>query len=332
MADAHLIDDAQIDAYLDAQVRDPAVLVHVRGCDDCLAKVRAARRERVLVRAALESTRVDADHLDADTVAAFCDEQLDDDTTREVATHVARCGACLEHYLDLVTALTPEPSPVGATAARESSAASRPAVAATGPSASPPLVPSIGTFGTVFVTRFANELRLTFVEAPARLRPSAWASGQARSGAPRAYRDEPEQSMFLRARRSAPRTARVELRSRSFSTFLRERAPTRRAPIPPPRPSVRLELPGIVATLELVDLHDGNVELEIHALPTRRRGGALRLTVAAPGHDETRLALDAATPTPLGPIATPATLTFDDDDGAPTRVELRNLVTREPTA
>jgi hypothetical protein len=332
MADPHLIDDADIEAFLDAARRDPNVLDHVRRCDACLAKVRAARRERLLARAGLERGPLQSDHLDPATMAAFCDERLDDVPTRAAATHLARCPTCLDHYLDLVIALEPPP-PVGATSRSrmadrpiEASAIRDREVAPTGAGAAW-LVPTPSTHGTVFITRFANALALTYVAAATP--PPAHTllfDVSARSGS----RDLPDREMRFRRERATPRAARVELRSRSMTDVMRGLAARARTPSPP-RPSVRIELPNVIATLELVDLHDGQVEIELSALPTQRGVSTVRVTVSAPRYGPTRHTLAPAKPLPLGPVPTPATLAFLDDAGEPALVEIRNLVRREPS-
>jgi len=321
MAITHLTDDAQIEAYLDARPRDPALLEHVRGCNDCLARVRAARRDRLLVRAALEQARVRDDHVAADTLAAFCDERLDEAATHTLAAHLARCETCREHYLDLLAALSS--TAPAAVAGRDVDAAQA--------RRSPPAHDS---YGALFITRFAGELRIAFVAARTAGRPGDWAYRMERSGG------RPDEPVYLdrlrgvRARQAPAATRRVELRSRSMSDTLRGLAARTAAPSPPPRPrpQVQFELPRALVAVELVDLHEGEVEFAVRVVRSLSRDPAarLRLTVTAPGRESTTVTLAPRVPSPIGPFATPAMLYFDDGFAHPAAVEVRNLVAREP--
>jgi hypothetical protein len=343
MASLHLDDDTQLDAWLDAPRRDPVVLEHVRGCSACLARIRDARRERLLLRAALATPRTTDDHPSADALAAFCDEQLDDDATRAVATQLAECPACLAQYVDLVELLAPDamdaPDAGSATEARRGFV---PAEVAAGrasskgiPTASPtpstptPMAPTPGTFGTVFITRFADALELTFIATPAGAFFSGF--GSARSGSHRGDFDTFDAYSPPPSVPPAAGTRRAELRSRSFSTVVRALVASRRENRDPPRPSVRLEMPGVVATLELVDLADAEVEFTLRVLPSRtRRSPTTRVLLTAPGRKPHALTLDTRTPVPFGPIPTPATITFEGADDELLRIEIRNLVHRPP--
>jgi len=96
----------QIAAIRDDELRDSAVVRHLRTCAECQARLRQARTLRVLLSRPETHT---SPHLQPEELAAYASETLSDREARQLAAHLAACPQCFADLQAIREQLQPGP-------------------------------------------------------------------------------------------------------------------------------------------------------------------------------------------------------------------------------
>ena len=107
MPEPHLTPE-QIAAIRDDELRDSAVVRHLRTCAECQARLRQARTLRVLLSRPEAQT---SPHPQPEELAAYASETLSDRDARRLAAHLAACPQCFADLEAVQTHMRPAATP-----------------------------------------------------------------------------------------------------------------------------------------------------------------------------------------------------------------------------